>query len=89
MLEELKKQHVLGNGGLIVTCLLDEPPSSSLPGLQAHVPGQQGVGQAMADLVARFEWRSSPLGAVQPPPALKAGGCPDHVFAFLQQDLSL
>jgi hypothetical protein len=76
---------VLGNGGLIVTCLLDELPSSAILGLQ----GAGGAGQGLAELVARFEWRSSPLAAVQPPPSLKANGCPDHVFAFLQQELAL
>ncbi len=124
VLEALKSQHVVGNGGLIVTCLLDDlgaassvhgttPPAPDVPSGALHnllsaavsskssvTSDRQGSEQlpplpvpvvpvAIPELVAKFEWRSSPLAGLEPPPALKARGCPDHVFGFLQLALVL
>jgi len=94
VLEEMKAAHALsGNGGLIVTFLLDEPallPLVDHPPTAAAADDDAGSRQQRCKLAAVVTWDDGrDYGAGVPVPAeLVDEQCPAEVFASWQQTSS-
>lgn len=74
----MQRQHsALSNGGLIVTCLLDEPSATALPFVNPT------TGCSTPAAVASFEDGRDYTAGMPVPQALVSDSCPATVFEFL------